>query len=196
MALLAVTLFSSARQKDTLPYRDASLPVEQRVSDLLSRMTLQEKIGQLRCTLAWNYYDIIGRKHVVPSASFKKDMAEGHVGMLWATYRADPWTRKTLDNGLPDGVHPLDVIWPHKHTQGYPRQEHLAVPERIIQQSYLQGSPEAEIYREMGSCSRYSDCQEREAGLEVLTGILSERLHAQEVIIVHVVVPCREPPDR
>ncbi len=100
MALLAVTLFSSARQKDTLPYRDASLPVEQRVSDLLSRMTLQEKIGQLRCTLAWNYYDIIGRKHVVPSASFKKDMAEGHVGMLWATYRADPWTRKTLDNGL------------------------------------------------------------------------------------------------
>ena len=100
MALLAVTLFSSARQKDTLPYRDASLPVEQRVSDLLSRMTLQEKIGQLRCTLAWNYYDIIGRKNVVPSASFKKDMAEGHVGMLWATYRADPWTRKTLDNGL------------------------------------------------------------------------------------------------
>lgn len=103
MALLAVTLFSSARQKDTLPYRDASLPVEQRVSDLLSRMTLQEKIGQLRCTLAWNYYDIIGRKNVVPLASFKKDMAEGHVGMLWATYRADPWTRKTLDNGLNPG---------------------------------------------------------------------------------------------
>lgn len=100
MVLLAVSLFTSARQKTTMPYRDASLPVEQRVSDLLSRMTLQEKIGQLRCMLAWNYYDIIGRKKVVPSESFKKDLAEGNIGMLWATYRADPWTRKTLDNGL------------------------------------------------------------------------------------------------
>ena len=100
MVLLAVSLFTSARQKTTMPYRDASLPVEQRVSDLLSRMTLQEKIGQLRCMLAWHDYDIIGRKKVVPSESFKKDLAEGNIGMLWATYRADPWTRKTLDNGL------------------------------------------------------------------------------------------------
>lgn len=97
---LSLPLLSHARQKATVPYRDASLPVEQRVQDLLSRMTLQEKIGQLRCTLAWNYYDIIGRKKVEPSASFKKDIAEGNIGMLWATYRADPWTRKTLDNGL------------------------------------------------------------------------------------------------
>ena len=29
------------------PYRDASLPVETRVADLLSRMTLQEKIAQM-----------------------------------------------------------------------------------------------------------------------------------------------------
>ena len=82
-----------------LPYRDASLPVEQRVNDLLSRMTLEEKVGQLRCTLAWNYYDINGNK-VTPSASFKKDIAEGNIGMLWATYRADPWTQKSLLNGL------------------------------------------------------------------------------------------------
>jgi beta-glucosidase len=31
----------------TLPYEDASLPVAQRVDDLLSRMTLAEKIGQM-----------------------------------------------------------------------------------------------------------------------------------------------------
>ena len=85
--------------KNRLPYRDASLPVEQRVSDLLSRMTLEEKVGQLRCTLAWNYYEIKGNK-VVPSAEFVKDLTEGHIGMLWATYRADPWTRKSLANGL------------------------------------------------------------------------------------------------
>lgn len=99
-AALTAVFFTYARQKATLPYRDAKLPVEQRVKDLLGRMTLQEKIGQLRCTLAWGYYDVIGRKKVVPSEAFKKDIADGNIGMLWATYRADPWTRKTLDNGL------------------------------------------------------------------------------------------------
>jgi beta-glucosidase len=33
--------------QNALPYRDPKLPVEQRVSDLLSRMTLEEKIAQL-----------------------------------------------------------------------------------------------------------------------------------------------------
>ena len=66
-AALTAVFFTYARQKATLPYRDAKLPVEQRVKDLLGRMTLQEKIGQLRCTLAWGYYDVIGRKKVVPS---------------------------------------------------------------------------------------------------------------------------------
>src|SRR5262245_41922663 len=30
-----------------LPYRDASRPVEERVADLLGRMTLEEKVGQM-----------------------------------------------------------------------------------------------------------------------------------------------------
>ncbi|HYK49442.1 MAG TPA: glycoside hydrolase family 3 N-terminal domain-containing protein, partial [Terriglobales bacterium] len=36
-----------ATAQEKLPYRDAALPVEQRVADLLSRMTLEEKIAQL-----------------------------------------------------------------------------------------------------------------------------------------------------
>ncbi len=32
------------------PYKDASLPVEKRVDDLLGRMTLEEKIAQMQCT--------------------------------------------------------------------------------------------------------------------------------------------------
>ena len=97
-ALVCLAGLGAYAQK-RLPYRDASLPVEQRVGDLLSRMTLEEKVGQLRCTLAWNYYEIKGNK-VVPSPEFVKDLTEGHIGMLWATYRADPWTRKSLVNGL------------------------------------------------------------------------------------------------
>lgn len=96
-ALIAMTVAVGAQKK--FPYRDATLPVEQRVADLLSRMTVEEKVGQLRCTLAWDYYEVKGKK-VVPSASFIKDITEGHIGMLWATYRADPWTRKSLLNGL------------------------------------------------------------------------------------------------
>lgn len=99
LAVLCLTLSADAAKKKTFPYQDKSLPVEQRVGDLLARMTLEEKVGQLRCTLAWNYYDIQGR-NVVPSDQFKQDIKQGNIGMLWATYRADPWTRKSLDNGL------------------------------------------------------------------------------------------------
>jgi len=98
-AALSLMLTANAAKKKPLPYKDKSLTVEQRVNDLLSRMTLEEKVGQLRCTLAWNYYDLKG-KNVVPSEQFKKDIKEENIGMLWATYRADPWTRKSLDNGL------------------------------------------------------------------------------------------------
>ncbi|MBV9885079.1 MAG: hypothetical protein JO119_00885, partial [Acidobacteria bacterium] len=34
-------------QDATPPYRDAKLPVQQRIADLLSRMTLEEKVAQL-----------------------------------------------------------------------------------------------------------------------------------------------------
>ena len=34
---------------NVLPYRDASLPAEQRVADLLARMTLEEKAAQMMC---------------------------------------------------------------------------------------------------------------------------------------------------
>jgi beta-glucosidase len=37
-----------SQQQTTPPYRDAKLPVEQRVADLLSRMTLEEKVAQLQ----------------------------------------------------------------------------------------------------------------------------------------------------
>ncbi|QVJ80985.1 MULTISPECIES: glycoside hydrolase family 3 N-terminal domain-containing protein [Prevotellaceae] len=101
MACCMALSLSAAKKKakELLPYQNPKLSVEQRVNDLVSRMTLQEKVGQLRCTLAWNYYTIKG-KNVEPSELFKKDIAEGQIGMLWGTYRADPWTQKSLENGL------------------------------------------------------------------------------------------------
>ena len=96
---IILTLWGITAEAQKMPYKDPNLPITERVADLLGRMTLAEKIGQLRCTLAWNYYELKGDKPM-PSQQFKKDLREGHIGMLWATYRADPWTQKTLDNGL------------------------------------------------------------------------------------------------
>lgn len=80
-------------------YKDPSLSIDIRLSDLLSRMTLEEKIGQLLCPLGWEMYEIHGSE-VHPSGKFKQLIKERNAGMLWATYRADPWTKKTLANGL------------------------------------------------------------------------------------------------
>ena len=104
---LAFSLSFSTNAKDKLPYKNKALPVEQRVEDLLSRMTLEEKVGQTLCLLGWDSYDIGARSKeqgkrdkVSVSEKFKKEVDTQHVGMYWGTYRADPWTRKTLANGL------------------------------------------------------------------------------------------------
>src|SRR5437588_2243753 len=45
LALVAATASAQARA----PYLDPTLPVERRIDDLLSRMTLEEKVGQMLC---------------------------------------------------------------------------------------------------------------------------------------------------
>lgn len=100
--ILILALSANVRgyaQPSVLPYKNPGLPVESRVKDLLSRMTLEEKIGQLLCPLGWEMYEIRG-KEVYPSGKFAQLVKEKQPGMLWATYRADPWTKKTLENGL------------------------------------------------------------------------------------------------
>lgn len=88
-----------AQQSRGFPYKNPTLPVETRVADLLSRMTLEEKVGQLLCPLGWEMYEIKGND-VLPSDKFKQLIKDRNAGMLWATYRADPWTKKTLATGL------------------------------------------------------------------------------------------------
>ena len=80
-------------------YKNPKLSVEERTQDLISRMTLEEKVGQLLCPLGWEMYQKQGNK-VTQSKKFEDIVKERQIGMLWATFRADPWTQKTLENGL------------------------------------------------------------------------------------------------
>ena len=95
--LLLLSLTMAAATK--FPYQDASLHPSVRAQDLLSRMTLEEKVGQLVCLMGWDSYVRSGNK-VNVSDKFRHEIDSLHVGMYWAVFRADPWTQKTLDNGL------------------------------------------------------------------------------------------------
>ena len=81
-------------------YKQAAVPIEYRVMDLLGRMTIEEKVGQLCCPLGWEMYTKTGKNEVTVSELYKKKMAEAPVGSFWAVLRADPWTQKTLETGL------------------------------------------------------------------------------------------------
>lgn len=84
----------------TLPrYKNAELSPEQRTEDLLSRMTVEEKIGQLLCPYGWPMYEKTS-DGVFATEAYKEFIDKQYGGMLWGLFRADPWTKKTLENGL------------------------------------------------------------------------------------------------
>ncbi len=96
VAALSVILASCA----VPDYRDPSLSAEERTEALLKLMTVEEKIGQLICPMGWTMYEKTGGDSVAVSDKYRDFIDNGHGGMLWGTFRADPWTRKTLENGL------------------------------------------------------------------------------------------------
>ena len=73
--ILACCFSAGARNKNVLPYKDASLPVETRVEDLLSRMTLDEKIAQL------NQYSL-GENDNVNNLGAPIDQVPAEIGSL------------------------------------------------------------------------------------------------------------------
>ncbi|WP_129713729.1 glycoside hydrolase family 3 N-terminal domain-containing protein [Pedobacter sp. SYP-B3415] len=101
VAIIVNVLTSYAQTADLsrAPYKNARLPVGERVRDLVGRMTVEEKAGQLLTLLGWEMYTGTAGRMTV-SEKFKTEITTRHIGALWATLRADPWTKKTLANGL------------------------------------------------------------------------------------------------
>ena len=80
-------------------WRDTSLPPQKRAELLTAEMTLDEKIGQLTSPYGWEMYERHGDSVRLTDA-FREAVQNGHIGMLWGTFRADPWTQKDLRTGL------------------------------------------------------------------------------------------------
>ncbi|MDE3068172.1 MAG: glycoside hydrolase family 3 C-terminal domain-containing protein [Verrucomicrobiota bacterium] len=85
--LLAIG-FSAAWLEAAPAYKNPNLPVEERVRDLLGRMTLAEKARQLDmyagCNTLLSKNDLIDRTHAKPDAPFDPQKAEaafGHLGV-------------------------------------------------------------------------------------------------------------------
>ena len=69
---------------------------------LLSKMTLEEKCGQLSCPIGFNYYSREGEGFRL-AEDFTSRMDTMPLGSCWAVLRADPWSRKTVESGLKPG---------------------------------------------------------------------------------------------
>ena len=97
LMMLQICNFAQGSQK--IIYKDSTASIEARVQDLLSRMTVNKKVGQLSTLLGWKMYTKT-ETGVKASDELKKAVQEQHIGALWGTLRADPWTQKTLKTGL------------------------------------------------------------------------------------------------
>lgn len=83
-------------------YKDSTQDINTRVEDLLSRMTLKEKVGQLNQKMfGWRAYERTGDK-IELTQEFKEMVASGGgMGALYGLFRADPWSEVTFDTGIP-----------------------------------------------------------------------------------------------
>ena len=83
------------------PYQDKTLAPELRAEDLVSRMELREKVGQLTQRLyGWQAFEKVG-EDLVLSDTFRDEVDRyGGLGTLYGLHRADPWSGKTFETGL------------------------------------------------------------------------------------------------
>lgn len=97
-----------------LPYQDPALTVDARVTDLLGRLSVEEKIGQLAQPLAWEAWERQGGR-IALSESFKPILGGAGVGVLYGVLRACPWTDRTMADGLKPHEAPAVVNLLQRH---------------------------------------------------------------------------------
>lgn len=82
-------------------FEDSSISPRQRAEDLLSRLTLREKVGQVNQRLYGFSAYTRTAGGVELSRQFRDEVARwGGLGVLYGLYRADPWSQKDFETGL------------------------------------------------------------------------------------------------
>ncbi len=129
--IAAASLILAGCGTRTLPYRDTALPPEQRAADLVSRMTLEEKIGQMQseafgiARLGVPYYNWSGEglHGIVNEGGFATVFPQAiamaatwDVGLIGAeadviATEARAWYRGCLERGDTLGVHKGLTFW-------------------------------------------------------------------------------------
>ena len=101
LAFCGVAAFAEERPAAILAikYRDVALPTSERVRDLLSRMTVDEKLAQLGKMRAFGAYDRIGGR-IVPKQEAAEGIATNCPGTAYGVLRADWWTGRDWNTGV------------------------------------------------------------------------------------------------
>lgn len=103
-------------------YLNPGAPVHERVTDLLGRMTLREKVGQLQQRLhGWEAYTLTADGTAEPTSLLREEAERwGGLGSLYGLFRADPWSGVDWSNGI--------------------RPERMSAAARVIQDQVLDAS--------------------------------------------------------
>lgn len=94
-------------------FRDPTAPVADRVRDLLARMTLTEKVGQVNQRMyGWDAYERTSSGHELTEAFRTEVAAHDGMGALYGLQRADPWSGVTAETGIgaADGARVSDAV--------------------------------------------------------------------------------------
>ncbi|MEU9095450.1 glycoside hydrolase family 3 N-terminal domain-containing protein [Streptomyces sp. NPDC048428] len=97
-------------------FRDPEAPTAVRVRDLLARMTLTEKVGQVNQRMyGWDAYERDASGHRLTDAFRGEVAAFDGMGALYGLQRADPWSGVTAATGIgaADGARVADAVQRH-----------------------------------------------------------------------------------
>lgn len=113
-------------------YRDPSVPVPERVRDLLPRMTLDEKVGQVNQRLyGWHAFTRTAEGHRLSDAFRAEVAAWDGMGALYGLQRADAWSGVGFADGITaaDGARVADAVQQHvvEHTR-------LGIPVLLVEE--------------------------------------------------------------
>lgn len=84
------------------PYQNPDLTIRERVNDLMSRLSLKEKVGQVNQHLyGWECYEKQPDGSVLLTEKLKEHIQwGGGLGALYGLFRADPWSKVGFDTGI------------------------------------------------------------------------------------------------